>query len=129
MTNTNRKPTKRMHYNALLEIEAVKANAELVEFIHKEIALLDKKNASNSTKQTPTQKANEGIKAEILAYLVAHKPNGYTIAELIKNVEICNDMSTSKVSALVRQLKDNDGKVERFEDKRKAYFRAVEVAE
>ena len=127
-TTTTKRPTKRTMYNALLAIPEVKGNTELVDFINREIALLDKKNATNSAKQTPTQKANEGIKTEILAYLVEHKPTGYTVSELIKNVEVCNGMSTSKVSALVRQLID-ESKVERYEEKRKAYFRAVEVAE
>lgn len=128
MTNTKTKPTKRTHFNALLALEAVQADSALVDFIKNEIALLDKKNASNAKRKNPMQKANEGLKAEILAYLVEHKPTGYTVSELIKNVEVCNGISTSKVSALVRQLIDGNV-VERFEEKRKAYFRAVEVAE
>lgn len=127
MTNT-KKPTKRMHYNELLKIEAVKSNPELVEFINKELALLDKKNASNSAKRTPTQIANDNLKDIIVAYLADGK--AVTVSDLIKSVPELDGMSTSKVSALVRQLKEANI-VERYEDKRKAYFRLanVEVAE
>ena len=47
-----------------------------------------------------------------------------TISEMQKvNAEL-GEMSNQRISALVRQL-INDGKVERIEDKRKAYFKAV----
>ena len=41
-TMTNRKPTKRDNFNALLAIPAVAENADLVAFIEHEIELLDK---------------------------------------------------------------------------------------
>ena len=45
----------------------------------------------------------------------------YTITDIIKSVPECADLTNQRVSALVRQLKD-EGKVVRTEDKRKAYF-------
>jgi predicted transcriptional regulator len=45
----------------------------------------------------------------------------YTVTELQKSVEACAELSNQRVSALLRQLKD-EGAVVRTEDKRKAYF-------
>ena len=94
---------------------------ELVEKIENELTLLAKKNSAEK-KPTAQQTANEGIKTAILQGM---EPNRlYTIGELIKEIPGCADFSTSKMSALVRQLKDA-GKVVRTEDKRKAYFSKI----
>ena len=124
MTNTKPKTTKRTHFNALLALEAVQADSALVDFIKNEIALLDKKNASNAKRKNPLQEANEGLKSAIYEYLADGK--GYTVSELIKSVGVLEGLSTSKVSALVRQMIDED-KVERYEEKRKAYFKRVDA--
>ena len=117
-----KKMTKRDYFNQLLEIEGVKANADLVNFIGHELELLAKKNASGSSKPTAVQVANEGIKSEILECM-ANEPNRlFTITEIIKEFECCKDLSLPKVTALVTQLK-NEGKVERLEEKRKVFFR------
>ena len=92
--------------------------AELVEKINNELALLAKKNSSEK-KPTATQVANEGLKDAIVAGM--ERDRLYTISEVIKEVPACAELSTSKVSALMRQLIDA-GKVVRTEDKRKAYF-------
>ena len=53
------------------------------------------------------------------------KPNKlYTITEIIKEVSACADLTNQRVSALVRSL-IADGKMERVEEKRKAYFRVI----
>ena len=103
----------------------IKANYPLTEdevkFIDHELELLSKKNSAEK-KPTAQQTANEGIKTAILE---AMEPNRlYTIGEMIKEIPACAGMSTSKVSALVRQLKES-GAVVRTEDKRKAYFQVV----
>ena len=117
-----KKMTKRDYFNQLLEIEGVKANADLVNFIDHELELLAKKNASGSSKPTAVQVANEGVKSEILE-CIANEPNRlFTITEMIKEFECCKDLSLPKVTALVTQLK-NEGKVERLEEKRKVFFR------
>ena len=46
-----------------------------------------------------------------------------TVTEIQKGCSECAEMSNQRVSALLRQMKE-DGKVERVEDKRKAYFKA-----
>jgi 3-dehydroquinate synthase class II len=91
---------------------------ELVAKIEKELELLAKKNSSEK-KPTAQQTANDGIKTAILKGM---EPNRlYTIGELMKAIPECADLTNQRVSALVRQLKE-EGKVVRTEDKRKAYF-------
>ena len=122
MTDT-KKMTKRDYFNALLGIAEVKANDELVQFIEHELELLAKKNSSEK-KPTAVQVANEGIKSVIVETLAENGGKMMTISEMQKvNAEL-GEMSNQRISALVRQL-INDGKVERIEDKRKAYFKAV----
>ena len=113
-----KKMTKREYFNTLLALEEVKANADLVDFINHELELLDRKNASDK-KPTAQQVANEGVKEAIIEGM--EKDRLYTITEIQKNISACNDLSNQRVSALVRQLKD-EGKIVRTEDKRKAYF-------
>lgn len=120
MTNTNKKPTKRENYNALLKIEAVANNPELVKFINRELELLDKKNSTDK-KPTATQVANEALKNTILDYM---EPSiGYTVTDIIKGVEECSELSNQKVSALMRALKD-EGKVTKIEGKKTLFYLA-----
>ena len=117
-----KKMTKRDYYNALLNIAEVKANGEMVKFIEHELELLAKKNSAEK-KPTAVQIANDGIKSVILETL-AENGKMMTISEMQKvNAEL-GEMSNQRISALVRQL-IADGKVERVEEKRKAYFKAV----
>lgn len=90
-----------------------------IKFIDHEVELLEKKN-SGTKKPTATQVANEGIKAEIVAYL-EDAEGGKTVTEIQKAVEVCNELSNQKVSALIRQLVE-DGTVTKTVDKRKSYF-------
>ena len=95
---------------------------ELVEKIQNELNLLAKKNSAEK-KPTAQQVANEGIKSAILEGMESGR--AYTITDIIKEIPVCAEFSTSKASALVRQLKES-GAVIRTEDKRKAYFTKVE---
>ena len=102
----------------------VVANCELPtevrEKIESMIASLEKKSAkSGERKPTKTQIANEGFKEVILANMESGRL--YTITELTKEMPFGEELSTQRVSALVRQLKDC-GAVVRTEEKRKAYF-------
>lgn len=117
-TTTVKKPTKRDHFNALLNIPAVAENDALVEFINHEIDLLNRKN-STEKKPTATQVANKALQEDILSAMEDGRL--YTISEMIKEFACCADLSTPKVSAVVRLL-IADNKVIRTEDKRKAYF-------
>lgn len=118
---TSKKLTKRDHFNTLLTLSEVKSNPVLVDFIEHELELLAKKNSAEK-KPTAVQVANEGIKDAI--YDAMQENRLYTITELIKEVPECADLTNQRVSALIRQMRD-DNKVERIEEKRKAYFRKI----
>ena len=119
MANT-KKMTKRDYFNTLLGIAEVKANPELVKFIDHELELLAKKNSAEK-KPTAVQIANEGIKSVIVDTL-AENGGKMTISEMQKANAELGELSNQRISALVRQLLA-DGKVERVEEKRKAYFK------
>lgn len=116
-----KKLTKREKFEMLKAIPDVASNTLLVEFIDNELNLLAKKN-SGEKKPTANQTANEAIKADILATLMDAE-DGMTITDLLKSVPNLPDtMTNQRMTAIVRQMKD-DGIVERYEEKRKAYFR------
>ena len=115
----NKKMTKRDYFNSLLNIEEVKANSAMTEFIEHELELLSKKNTSDR-KPTAQQKENEVIKAAIVAGMTENRL--YTITEIIKEIPECGELTNQKVSALFRQLVA-ENKVDRIEEKKKAYFR------
>lgn len=117
----NQKLTKAQKYAMLKELTEVKANPTLVEFIDHELELLAKKNSAEK-KPTAQQTANENIKSAIVEGMEVGKK--YTITELIKCIPTCSDLTNQRVSNLVRQL-IAEGKVERVEEKRKAYFSKV----
>ena len=98
------------------------SGADVAGFLNHELELLDRKNTVDK-KPTATQVANEGIKADIKAFLDAHKGEKFTVSALMKSVPAIADASNQKVSSLVRQMV-LDGKADRIEDKRKAYFTA-----
>lgn len=81
---------------------------------------LEKKSAhKGERKPTKTQIANEGFKTCILENMEPGRL--YTVTELTKEIPFGEELSTQRVSALVRQLKEA-GSVVRTEEKRKAYF-------
>lgn len=82
---------------------------------------IDKRNSRASEHKTPTktQVANEGFKAEIIAYLSDGKH--VTVSDIIKGVVSLNGETTQKVSALMRLLK-LEGKVDKEVVKGKTLF-------
>lgn len=112
--------TNKMTYAKALEIamNAVKENKEVYDKLDALKASIAKKNSAER-KPTATQKVNEGYKTAILEFMEVGKK--YTITDLMKEVVELADLSNQRVSALVRQLKE-EGLVERTEEKRKAYF-------
>lgn len=121
-TTTTKKLTKRDYFNALYthfqetgrDCGTISADS-MMEFLEREIELLEKKNASK--KPTAQQSANEGIKEAILEGLVERM----TITEMQKSIPELAELSNQRISALVRQMVDA-GIIIRTEDKRKAYF-------
>lgn len=116
---TNKKMTKREMF------EQIKNSYNLtpaeVAFIDHELELLAKKNASEK-KPTAQQVANEGLKSVILNVLTE---NGglMTITDIQKSSTELAELSNQRISAIVRQMVGIT--VERVEDKRKAYFKAM----
>lgn len=117
---TNKKITKRDRFNTLLTFPDVQADPDMVLFIEHELELLAKKNSAEK-KPTAVQVANESIKNAI--YDAMQENRLYTITELIKEVPECADLTNQRVSALIRQMMPE--RIERIEEKRKAYFRKI----
>ena len=117
---TIKKMTKADYFRQIM------ANYPLTEdekaFVEHELELLAKKNSAEK-KPTAQQAANEGLKSTIIKALTE---NGglMTVTDVQKSCEELSALSNQRISALLRQLKE-EGKVERVEDKRKAYFKAV----
>ena len=117
-----KKMTKKDYFNELKSIPEVAQNEALMKFIDHELELLNKKNSADK-KPTAQQVANEGFKTKILEVLKASEV-AMTITEIQKANSELGEMTNQRVSALVRQMKD-EGLVERTEDKKKAYFKAI----
>ena len=110
------KMTKRDYFKAIMEKYPL-TDAEKA-FVEHELELLAKKNSAEK-KPTAQQALNEDIKSAILAGM---SPNRlYTVTEIQKEIPECAELSNQRVSALLRQMKD-DKVIVRTEDKRKAYF-------
>ena len=95
---------------------------DMGEFVAHELELLSKKNSADK-KPTAQQVANAGVAEAIVAHLQAEPNRLFSITELIKEVPACADLTNQRVSAIVRGLIGTS--VERIEEKRKAYFRAI----
>ncbi len=124
MTNTNTtvKTTKREYYNQFLEIEAVRENPNLIEFINHEIELLNRKHSSSQDEKK--RAINEPIKTAIVEVLKnADKP--MTVTEIIATETVKaskeDGVNSSKATAMLGKLQ-TEGKVIREEIKGKAYF-------
>lgn len=114
------KLTKRDYFNMIREVVADRA--DLVEFIDKQVAQLDKKNSNKG--ETKTQKENAEIKVKLVEALT-EIGMAVTVTELAEKSEFAGQYSNQKLSALLNQLvKDNE--VVKTADKKKSLF-AVKV--
>lgn len=123
MANT-KKMTKKDYFAILRATYPATADNydEVIAFIDHEVELLNRKN-SVEKKPTAQQVANDSIKTAIAEGM---EPNRlYTVTEIQKEIAECAELSNQRVSALLRQMKE-DGIVTRTEDKRKAYFSIAE---
>jgi hypothetical protein len=103
-----------------------------VEYLNHQIELLDKKahaTPKDTSKEGQRRIENKRLATEVLAILVGsgEKLRIKTIQELSTN-EAIKSASTSKISALLKIL-IADNKVERIEEKKVVYFKAVKVTE
>jgi len=113
------KMTQRDYFNEVIALAKANDRLDLVEFSEGRIAVLDKK-ASNK-KPTKTQEENVAIKNEILAVL---SEEGATVTEIQSKSNVLADLSNQRVSALLRQLV-NDNLAKKVVDKKKSYFSLV----
>ena len=120
-TTSTPKLTKAQKFALLAEIPAVANDPVLAEFVAHEMELLANKKSSPK-KPTAQQTANVGILEAIVAGMEPDRC--YTITELIKEIPECAELTNQRVSAILRPVIGS--RVERIEDKRKAYFKVVE---
>lgn len=114
--------TKREMFSAIVALDEVQANQEMVDFINHEIEILDHRRNSKSSKPTPNQVANEKFKEQILEYL--DEAGRATCGELVKALDI---PSSQRCSALLRQLgADGTKQVVKTMEKKVAYFSLAE---
>ena len=110
-------------------LETVEQADHLVEFVDKEVELLNRKSAKASSgerKATATQLANESLKAEILADMEVGK--AYSVGEVRKTIDCCVGLSSQKVTPLMKQLADSR-LVVKTEEKGVTYYTKVESVE
>lgn len=120
-----KKVTKKERFEMIKEI-VLNANVEdkneMIEFINREIELLNKKRTSGV--KTAKQRENDEL-AEKLYEVLAEIGRPVTVSELQKENDEFGALSNQKVSALMKMLK-SAGKVVRVDDKKKAYFSIAE---
>ena len=118
------KMTKRDYFNAILAVLATVEDTDvsgLTAFVNHEIELLE--NKRSTAKPTKTQTENLAVKETIVSVLKEiGKP--VTITEMQKfSVELA-EFSCQKLSALLKQLVENDKTVAKVTEKKKTYFSA-----
>ena len=120
------KVTKKDNFNALLYVVngadiSEEQRTALTAFINHEIELIE--NKSNSTKPSKKQEENASVETIILAELSkADEP--LTITEMQKTFEPLANFTCQKISALLRQLIE-ENKVAKEIIKKKSYFSIV----
>lgn len=99
------------------------APVDVIAKLTKMVEQLDKKNASPK-KLTAQQVKNEELKEVIVDFLADNADTGFTVSDLLKAIAELEGDSNQHVSALMRQLIEA-GKVEKYSEKRRTYFRIV----
>ena len=127
MANSNvKKPTKRENYQEVLTYIPTD-NQRLIDFINHEIELIERKKSNGNTKAN--KQVADNVEIVYNALVTYGKPA--TTSDLIANTDLtalANEneiVSTQRVSAYLKKLVDG-GKVEKYTDKKKTYFKVVE---
>ena len=117
-----KKMTKKEMFTLIATLNA--SNQEIVDFCNHEIELLEKKKSNGNAKAN--EKMEQSVDLVYKALVVVGR--AVTASELIAETDLSaleNEsgvVSTQKVSAMLKKLVDS-GKVEKFTDKKKTYFR------
>ena len=122
-TATAKKPTKRQMYTKLLELEPVKTNPEMVDFIHHEMELLTRKHSTENSRAR--KEAIDKPLKDAIVDILKHSDKPLRCMEINKRPELLQidseGFQTSKITAMLTKLQ-NEGIVSREEIKGKAYF-------
>ena len=118
-----KKATKKEMFRKLIELAQENERTDLIEFCEHEINLLNKK--ASASGQTKTQAENEKIKV-VIAEELTRIARAVTISELIKESESLGQYSNQKLSALLKQMVENDKTVTKIIDKKKSLFTIAE---
>lgn len=110
------KMTKKDYFAMVKEM--VSENVELVAFVDRELALLDKKNASKSKAQVAKDEATAKLAADVEAMFVANADVAYTATEVAVKFNVTVQKMTAVLTALV-----NDKVLAREVVKSKANFK------
>ena len=111
--------TQREFFLDIVNLATENGRPDIVEFAWHKINLLDNKAAKK--KLTKTQVANFGLKQKIYDVLSASE-KAMTVSEILKNLD--SDASSQKVSALLKQMIENEGRVDKVVEKKVSYFKA-----
>lgn len=114
-----KKITKKDNFNEIIKIATEIGRTDLVEFAKHEIALLDKKKASDT--KSKNQVENEGIKNTIIQTLGTLGKLS-SIPEIQSANEELGKLSNQKISSLLTQLVNSEILVKEYV-KKKAYFK------
>lgn len=117
--------TKKEMFTLIATLNA--SNQEIVDFCNHEIELLENKKSNGN------KKANEKMEqaVELVYNALVSVERAVTASELIADTDLTaleNEsgvVSTQKVSAMLKKLVES-GKVEKFTDKKKTYFKVKE---
>ena len=85
--------TKRENLMTLANLDAVKADANLVEFITHELELLDRKSVKRSTQPSKAQKENDVLIDSVVAYLIENGASNTTA--IAKALDVSNQKATA----------------------------------
>lgn len=104
------------------ECDKIEKQHTLPQMVEEPKGLKTKNVSKKETDLTPTQVVGDAYKEAIYQYMLTE--DLVTIVDIITNCSTVADLTNQRVSSYVRQLL-NEGRVERIEEKRKAYFRAI----
>ena len=110
-------------FGKLIELAQENERTDLVKFCEHEIDLLNKK--ASTSGQSKTQAENEKIKV-VIAEELTRIARAVTISELQKESTELENFSNQKLSALLKQMVENDKTVTKIIDKKKSLFTIAE---
>ena len=116
---TEKKLTKKDKFFMLLELDEVQENPILKDFCNSEIELLNRKNSSRKVNKNSEE--NDFLKAEMMKAFTKEPDRLFTATEIWKTLPNWSDYSNQRISALLKQLKD-EGKITKIENKKKSLF-------